>query len=250
MTPLIRNEVDVIPRVSDDIGVNSDMGATPLITPGVVNVAGVSPHSSRDADVNPCVCRDVDVTLWLSSDVDVPPCSSGKINITPCVIEKVNVSHGVSKDVDVTPCVSSNSRLDPNAQCFVPRKLPMHDAEGVLKVHLLVKQSDLPNFQGCRLPVPTKLNICRWRELARVYTEPRDLDLLEYGFLISFQGDVHDKWKLKIIEVPEIFPRWWVSMWRKKWSWVQPWVYFRATLWACPLAISPIKTVPKSVSAV
>ena len=207
MTPLIGSEVGATPCVSDDVGVNSDVVVTPPINACVGNFAGVNPNDSRDADVNPCVSRDVDVTLCVSGDVDVPPCSSGEMNVTPCVRGEVNVTHSVNEDVDVTPCVSSNSRLDPNAQCFVPRKLPMHDAEGVLKVHRLVKQSGLPNFRGCRIPVPTKLNISRWRELALGYPEPRDLELLEYGFPSSFQGDVHDRVGVKNHRGARDFPQ-------------------------------------------
>ena len=44
------------------------------------------------------------------------------------------------------------------------------------------------NFQGCRIPLPTNLNIPAWHHFTQDYQDKQVVDLLQFGFPLSFQG--------------------------------------------------------------
>ena len=52
----------------------------------------------------------------------------------------------------------------------------------IISTHFMIKESGLPNFLKCRIPVTSKLNIDRWR----FHWDQQLPDLLEYGFPIDF----------------------------------------------------------------
>ncbi|XP_078619225.1 uncharacterized protein LOC144886464 [Branchiostoma floridae x Branchiostoma japonicum] len=54
--------------------------------------------------------------------------------------------------------------------------------------HNTVHASGLPNFRGCRLPVPTKLNVPAWRHYLVDYTDKDLCDLIEFGFPVNYSG--------------------------------------------------------------
>ena len=57
--------------------------------------------------------------------------------------------------------------------------------EWVIKAHLLVKKSGLPNYMQCRLPVPSELNIFNWRRLLKNYSYSILCEYLEFGFPLN-----------------------------------------------------------------
>ena len=56
-----------------------------------------------------------------------------------------------------------------------------------------VSKSGVPNYQGCRIPIPhSKLNISVWREKLLGYEDYAVCDLLEFGFPLDYKGDTLD----------------------------------------------------------
>ena len=60
------------------------------------------------------------------------------------------------------------------------------NAPDILQTHKLVKDSKLPNYLGCRIPVDSGLNIKKWRHYLANYWDQQLCDLLEYGFSLDF----------------------------------------------------------------
>ncbi|XP_066288330.1 uncharacterized protein [Branchiostoma lanceolatum] len=54
--------------------------------------------------------------------------------------------------------------------------------------HARVRQSQVPNFRGARIPVPSSLNIAAWRSLLEGYHDADLCDLLEFGFLVNYES--------------------------------------------------------------
>ena len=61
--------------------------------------------------------------------------------------------------------------------------VPMTD---ILQTHLKIRQSQLPNFLGCRIPVKGQLQAHIWREYLSDYWDKQLPDLIDYGFPIDF----------------------------------------------------------------
>lgn len=59
-----------------------------------------------------------------------------------------------------------------------------------LQICELVELSGVPNFQGCRIELATHFCLDRWEELLREYPDKQVIDLLRYGFPISFEGEL------------------------------------------------------------
>ena len=113
----------------------------------------------------------------------------------------------VDEDVDEVWCLRESglavcgadephqAPLNPMAAEFSPRpRIPMKcDAEvrDSIRLHSVIKRSGMPNFRGCRIPIKTGLNIREIRELAVGFPDRDAIDFLEYGFPISFVGEVH-----------------------------------------------------------
>ena len=59
--------------------------------------------------------------------------------------------------------------------------------EEYIFMHQKVIESGIPNFMGCRMSVPSKLNISYWRSMlhSNNYQDLELCDLLEFGFPIS-----------------------------------------------------------------
>ena len=57
---------------------------------------------------------------------------------------------------------------------------------GIISTHFMIKESGLPNFLKCRIPVVSKLNIDRLCFHLLDYWDQQLPDILEYGFPIDF----------------------------------------------------------------
>ena len=55
-------------------------------------------------------------------------------------------------------------------------------------LHNEIRNSGLPNFQGKRIPIKSKLNIAFWREILRDYDDYQVCDMLEYGWPVGHIG--------------------------------------------------------------
>ena len=56
----------------------------------------------------------------------------------------------------------------------------------VIRSHLLIRDSGLPNYLGCRIPVQSHLNIPNWKRYLANYWDHQIIDLLQYGFPLDF----------------------------------------------------------------
>ena len=59
----------------------------------------------------------------------------------------------------------------------------------IISTHFMIKNSGVPNFLQCRIPVTSNLNIHKWRFHLTDYWDKQLPDLLEYGFPIDFDRD-------------------------------------------------------------
>ena len=55
----------------------------------------------------------------------------------------------------------------------------------VIRARALVKNSGLPNYVSCRLPVPSELNIPNWKKFLKNYPYPILCEHLEFGFPLN-----------------------------------------------------------------
>jgi hypothetical protein len=58
----------------------------------------------------------------------------------------------------------------------------------MLAIHAAVAKDGRFNFLGCRIPLPTNLNIPAWRHHTMDYDDKEVVDLLQFGFPLSFKG--------------------------------------------------------------
>ena len=61
----------------------------------------------------------------------------------------------------------------------------------LIKAHKLIRQSGLPNFLKCRIPVQSGLNINAWRSHLQGYWDAQICDLLQYGFPLDFHRSLN-----------------------------------------------------------
>ena len=56
----------------------------------------------------------------------------------------------------------------------------------IIQLHNIIRQSNCPNFWGCRIPVQNQLKPGAWRHYLQDYWDQQLPDLIEYGFPIDF----------------------------------------------------------------
>ena len=60
----------------------------------------------------------------------------------------------------------------------------------ILQAHATVRQSGLPNFMGCRIPVETQLKVPAWKKYLQSYWDNQLVDLIQFGFPLDFNRDI------------------------------------------------------------
>lgn len=60
--------------------------------------------------------------------------------------------------------------------------------QNFVSIHNIVKKSGLYNFQGCKIPIYSKINICFLRSLLQNYSDAQVCDFLEYGWPVGHDG--------------------------------------------------------------
>ena len=56
-----------------------------------------------------------------------------------------------------------------------------------------MRDSGRLNYRGCRIPVPSGLNIKAWREREYMLADKSLADMSEYGSPIGFEGDMRHR---------------------------------------------------------
>ena len=119
------------------------------------------------------------------------------------------------------------------------------DVSREIAVHRAVVASGRHNFEGCRIPVYSKLNIPEWRARLRGYHDQKLCDLLEFGFPVGYCSPswpaaalVNHKGALQF---PEEVDKYLVREVREG-AMMGP---FTENPLCVPLCVSPLNTVPK-----
>jgi hypothetical protein len=115
----------------------------------------------------------------------------------------------------------------------------------LIETHDTITRSGKPNFQDCRIPVVSDLNIPVWRSLLVNYYDNQLVDLLEFGFPVGYNLD-----QLPVSEIKNhsgaTLHRDYVNSYISKE--IQEGVMagpFASNPLNCPLTISPLNSVPK-----
>ena len=130
------------------------------------------------------------------------------------------------------------------------------DVEFLLSAHEVVKESGVHNFEGCRIPINTNLNIQYMRSMLVDYKDYKICDFLEFGFPLGYLGDSSilvdvDKknlWKYKNHQGAEEFPNDMLLYLKKESQHRAILGPFKANPFNSGIKISPLNTVPKGDS--
>ena len=118
-------------------------------------------------------------------------------------------------------------------------------------LHERVHASGFPNYVSCRLPVLSRLNIPLWRQYLHDYHGARICDFLEYGWPVGYDYSTQGfpVSQLRNHQGALLFPD-------AIDSYLQNEIYRNAVLgpfetnpFSCPVALSPLNSVPKHDSA-
>ena len=128
--------------------------------------------------------------------------------------------------------------LNPHAAECCPRpRIPMifgPEVQQNIQLHSLVKMSGMPNFEGCRVPIKTAINV-------------EDIEFLEFGFPISFEGMIQQTVPQGNRRGARDFPEAIDDYVRKECELGATLGPFDHNLLGdFPLALSPLNSVPKS----
>ena len=85
---------------------------------------------------------------------------------------------------------SNSSSLSVNALCRCACGEVSPPYKNLVAEFEHVHGSGMKNFQKCRRPVRTKLNIPMWRQLLHGYHDNLLCDMLEFGFPLDVQGEI------------------------------------------------------------
>ena len=53
-----------------------------------------------------------------------------------------------------------------------------------------VRWSSTPNYRGCRIPLASQSRIEAWRGKEHLLLDPSLVNMLAFGFLVGFKGDI------------------------------------------------------------
>ena len=64
------------------------------------------------------------------------------------------------------------------------------DVPNILQAHANVRQSGVPNFMSCRIPVQTQLKVQAWKKYLDSYWDRQLIDLIQFGFPLDFNRSI------------------------------------------------------------
>ena len=151
----------------------------------------------RDLLQTKLVCMDEKVSSTLVRDVS----TDTKIRTHICDLDKAFDRNCVRNSCDNTDQVQSMARVIDDTKKklqfgFMPAEtLQLYTGDPVyyqtipdiISTHLMIRNSGLPNFLKCHIPVTSKLNVDGWCFHLFDYWDQQLPDLLEYGFPIDFK---------------------------------------------------------------
>ena len=122
------------------------------------------------------------------------------------IIDTANLDQESNRNCSLN--IIANSSHDPNLSCdtvdttqirtrfgFIPKgPLKLYDGNpgfcnripDIITAHLLIRESGLPNYLGCRIPVRSNLKCHIWSQYLTKYWDSQLTDLLKFGFPLDF----------------------------------------------------------------
>ena len=106
-----------------------------------------------------------------------------------------NIAHCDDNNVMPSQNIKSSPEVHQSTFGFLPTSpLKIYNGDPIywdtipdlIKAHKIIRQSGLPNFLKCRIPVQSGLNINAWRSHLQGYWDAQICDLLQYGFPLDF----------------------------------------------------------------
>lgn len=128
-----------------------------------------------------------------------------------------------------------------------------HNQANYIKIHDLIHSSGQYNFEACKFPLHTKLNIDYFRFMLLDYKDNVICDFLEYGFPLGYFGknqqqtSNHAK-KVRNHKGAKDFPRSVQDFLHKEKNYGAILGPFKNNPFSCNITISPLNTVPKKGS--
>ena len=164
-------------------------------------------------------------------------------------------SNNSVKNVSDKKCLSKICNHSANCDICKTTKqnIKNSDVEFLLSAHEAVKDSGVHNFEGCRIPINTNLNIQYMRSMLIDYKDYKICDFFEFGFPLGYLGDdsilvgVDKKnlWKYKNHKGAEEFPNDMLLYLKKESQHRAILGPFKANPFNSGIKISPLNTVPK-----
>ncbi|CAG2211665.1 unnamed protein product [Mytilus edulis] len=120
--------------------------------------------------------------------------------------------------------------------------------QNFVSIHNIVKKSGLYNFQGCKIPIYSKINILFLRSLLQNYSDAQVCDFLEYGWPVGHDGSPFRSSFSRNHSGATDFPDDIAKYLKKESSYKAIVGPFKANPFSCPSALSPLNSVPKKDS--
>ena len=118
-------------------------------------------------------------------------------------------------------------------------------------LHESVRASGQPNYVSCRSPVPSRLNVPRWRQYLWNYQDSQICDFLEYGWPVGYDYSSYGfpcsnlRNHQGALLFPDVIDSY-LSAETGRHAVIGP---FSVNPFSCPVALSPLNSVPKQDSS-
>ena len=205
----------------------------------LVPVSGVSvPVLSVSVDEGVYVPAAPSAPVCTSVSVQVPRLQDSSVLVQASGIAS-SKSSSSSSSVTVPVCTVSK---------FCVSVVPTSD---YVFLHERVHASGFPNYVSCRLPVPSRLNIPLWRQYLHDYHDARICDFLEYGWPVGYDYSTQGfpVSQLRNHQGALLFPDAIDSYLQNEICRNAVLGPFETNPFSCPVALSPLNSVPKHDSA-
>ena len=116
---------------------------------------------------------------------------------------------------------------------------------GFILLHNHIRNSGVYNFQGCRIPIHSNLNIEFWRMKLVDYRDYRICDFLEFGWPVGHIGMLFESSYCRNHKGATDFPDDIKNCLKKESSYKAIVGPFKSNPFNEPIAVSPINSVPK-----
>ena len=115
----------------------------------------------------------------------------------------------------------------------------------IIDSHNTIMASGKPNYKGCRIPIPTHLNVEYWERELTEYEDKEVIEFVKFGWPIGYEGDPPESRKVENHKGATRFPEFINSYLKKEITLGATLGPFAENPLDTPLAYSPLNSVPK-----